>query len=368
MDEVDFVVDWLLGQSFTTGKTGGLALTTSPPYPSNVFEIRRNGPGFPVPLYEGTGFDTGTGERPSSALAKSSYESGPPESKVVLITFGQGGKNILQLSALPASEHMETSQAFINWCVANGKTCRFRNLHYMEGEASHQDGLSIPQYNAAQLALYNYFNDNIQAKMSAAGMPQGPIRMVQNQMDAWTNASGKPRIGLAQLNASRIFDWYTLVGSHCDLPRSDGPHLTNWGYRYLGERHHRATQPGHKPVAPYRITRSGLIVSISCYGVEALEINTSLGAVQNYNIRTHDTADPYDLSTSSVSINSVAVSGLDIVLGLSAEPAGDLWLSNGWIDQQSNIRDSDPFVSSYDGTPLPGWLCHFRDPIGLDLS
>lgn len=370
----------LLGQSYTTAVDGSPALSTVAPYPGELLEVYRASaapsPGQPVDLHENHNFDKqSNSERPSTALGKAIYESGVPRN-VVLTTYGEGGTTIQELTNDGAAdEHLTRFSDFVDWCVANSHTCEMLTLFYEQGERDQRVGTTPATYNTRQLALYNKINDGVQAIMTAASMSQGDIRMIQTQMDGWTEYPQEglwPRIGLAQLSAHRTYSWFTLVGSRAHLLRNpaDDLHLQNTSYRHLGEMCGRAEADADwEPAHPWSITRDGVFVSIRVHTrVWPLVFDTTHGLVTNYNLRYHDSADPSVTTTPSAHIVNVSLAGDTITLELNAVPTADPgYISHGWIDRTANIRDSDTFVSEYDAEPLANWLTHFYDPIGLDL-
>lgn len=355
------------GQSYTNGARGDPALSTTPLYPDNCFQVLGSADatlegityGSLTPLYEGESWDTEFTdvERPSSCLGYRLYEAGDPERIVVVATRGKGGARVAEIDKGEAvyNDHISRVQACVN---ENGAT-RVWAVHYMQGEGDQAAGTTVATYLSQLGQLRNDYNADCKA---ITGQTED-IPFIQDQMDGWTEYDDLwPRIGLAQLKAHRDFSWHTLVGPRYHLERAnDGLHLINTSYQTLAAMHAKVgaiVKAGGtwEPVHPHTITRTGRFVEVKFHVPTGPLVfdTTTVAAVANMGFSFHDTADVSSEGPHSASIIGVEITAADTVtLELDEEPSGG-FIAYGRTDRHGNLRDSDS---------LQNWGCHFYDPI-----
>ncbi|WP_411034542.1 hypothetical protein [Shinella sp. BYT-45] len=362
-----------IGQSLAEG--GDVAITTTPPFPSNALKFA-NGPvgkqsevltGPLVPLAEAVN------ETISTGMARNILAD---ELDRTLVMAGQawGGKTYAELKKGAADGVYEKviAQAVYLAGLPGGAHCRAVNV--IHGEA---DGLiSNVNYDADLREWLDDLNEDIRGALDQSDR----IVMLTCQT---SSAAGYRSIGVRdtfttpflQLKASEENDDIFLVGPKYHLTYLDHSHIDAastrlWG-EYYGKVYRRVVIEGEdwRPLSPATITVDGSDVVIDCHvPVAPIVIDTTA------------VTDPGNLGfnlldAGGATITGVSVTGpAQITVALSAPPQTGWRLSyafhNGAASAGSNsgpttgcrgcIRDSDPTLSAYTVAPLRNWLVAFQ--------
>ena len=165
------------------------------------------------------------------------------------------------------------------------------------------------------------------------------------------------------------------------FPYADGIHLTNAGYRRLGEYAglwaYRAIVQGYRwsGLPPRRITRDGAVITCQFWvqpGRSLVIDTTTLSSKGN-----GKGFEFTDNSGNTPAISSVSVSGDAALITLASTPTGGnqrlqnaygatLNAGGGTSGQaHTNIRDDDPALGPYSGAHMYNWAHMFDEPIGF---
>jgi len=257
--------------------------------------------------------------------------------------------------------------------VAAGKSYVVRAVTNVHGESDHVAANAA--YEANLIEWQNDYETDVKAVTGQAE----PVPMLQTQISSWTRFnSTTSMIPGAQLAAHVDSGGkVVLVGAKYHLPYvSDGVHLTNEGYRHMGEDYakvyRRVILEGKpwEPVHPKTVTRAGAVVTVTMFVPSPpLVLDTTL--VTDPGKFGFEWADD---GPSTPTVASVAVTGPDtVVVTLSAVPTaahprlryaytGVLGaLAGPTTGPRGNLRDSDA-TPSRGGYPLYNWCVHFEAP------
>jgi hypothetical protein len=255
--------------------------------------------------------------------------------------------------------------------VAAGKTYVVRAVTNVHGESDH-----VAQ-NAAYEANLVQWQSDYETDVKAVTGQTETVPMLQTQISSWTRFNtATSQIPGAQLaahvdSAGKV----VLVGAKYHLPYvADGVHLTNEGYRHMGEDYakvyRRVILEGKpwEPVRPETVTRVGAVVTVKMFVPSPpLVLDTTL--VTDPGKFGFEWADD---GPSTPAVASVAVTAPDtVVVTLSAVPAGAHprlryaytgtvgALAGPTTGPRGNLRDSDA-TPSRGGYPLYNWSVHFE--------
>jgi hypothetical protein len=372
------------GQSLSVGAIGSPALSTSQPYDNKMFNtgVISGGAGLTsfVPLVEASV------ETMSSAFAnlvtkdaRATLLVGQPAGKtshdLLVSAHGIGGQpySALKKGGTEAAyaNGMAQAKAGHDLAVAAMKSYVVRAVTNVHGESDSQLD------NAAYEANLIEWQKDYETDVKKITGQSDPIPMFHSQISSWTRLAGNPPTSIipsAQL-ASHVNapGKVILVGAKYHLPYvADGVHLTNEGYRHMGEDYakvyRRVILEGKpwEPVRPKSITRVGAVVTVKMHvPAPPLVIDTSIVKDPgNYGFEwiSGDPAPP--------SITSVAVTAPDtVVITLSATPTPGSRLRYAFTGTpgalggpmtgpRGNLRDSDATPSA-NGYQLFNWCVHF---------
>jgi hypothetical protein len=255
----------------------------------------------------------------------------------------------------------------------NGQSYVVRAVTTVHGEADHMG--HNPRYEANVIGWQADYEDDVHR---LTGQTE-PVPMFETQMSAATSlGSTSSAIPLMQLAAHvHAPGKVVLVGPKYHLPYSDGLHLTNDGYRHMGEdyakvyRHVILEGKTWEPLRPKAITRDGDTIEIVFFVPSPpLVLDTKLVKDPGSYGFTYG-----DDSPKPPHVVSVTIAGDDRVrIRLSAEPTGAnrrlryaMFGTSGnsagpWLGARGNLRDSDATVSRY-GFPLYDWCVHFDEAV-----
>jgi carbohydrate esterase-like sialic acid-specific acetylesterase len=385
------------GQSLATGVSGAPPLTRTQPYDNKMFVTgvlagSEGLDGF-VPLVEGERIPKAKYpvETMSSAFAnlvtmmarEDLFVDLPPEraSHDLLVSLhGTGAKrySALKKGTPPYATGMAQVAAARDVARRAGQSYVVRAVTNVHGESDHMDGTTGRQY---QEDLLEWQADYERDVAALTGQTE-PVPMFQSQISTWTRMIGKTatsEIPQAQLGAHvASAGKVVLVGPKYHLMYSrDGVHLTNEGYRHMGEDYAKAYRrvilEGRpwEPVRPVSIARAGATVTVK-FAVPSPPIVLDTTIVSDPGNRGFEYA---DAGPNTPTISSVTVTGPDTVaITLSAEPTaagGRLRYAHTGVPgtaggrtsgPRGNLRDSDSTRSRY-GNPLYNWCVHFDERI-----
>jgi hypothetical protein len=376
------------GQSLSVGALGTPTLSASQPYDNLTFVtgVISGGSGLTsfVPLVEGTV------ETMSSAFAnlvtknaRSTILVGQPAGQtshdLLVSVHGIGGQPYSALKkggTEPAyANGMAQAKAGHDLAVAANKSYVVRAVTNVHGESDSQ--LDNAGYEANLIEWQSDYETDVK---KITGQTE-PVPMFHTQISSWTRLAGNPTTSIipsAQLAAHvHAPGKVILVGAKYHLPYvADGVHLTNEGYRHMGEDYakvyRRVILEGKpwEPVSPKTITRVGMVVTVKMHvPVPPLVIDTSIVKDPgNYGFEWADGG------PAPPSITSVAVTGPDtVVITLSSPPSGakprlryaftgvPAALGGPQTGPRGNLRDSDK-TPSPNGYALHNWCVHFDVP------
>ena len=381
------------GQSLSVGATGTPPLSTSQPFGNLMFT---NGviPGPTnltafAPLIEGR---VPNGNNPDvetmsaglanlvTKMARDELLVGQPADKtshdLLVSVHGIGGTAYSGLkkgtSAFAAG--MAQAKAGFELAKALGKSYVVRAVTTVHGETDHVQ--NNPAYESNLLEWQAAYEKDVKALTGQADA----IPLLQTQMSSWTRYnSTTSAIPDAQLAAHvNSGGKVVLVGPKYHLPYSpDGVHLTNEGYRHMGEDYAKAYRrivlEGRRwdPVRPLSIARAGAVITVK-FVVPAPPLVLDEVLVSNPGRFGFEIA---QVGAPPPAIASVAVTAPDTVtITLAAEPTGSqrrlryafpapAQASAGpTTGARGNLRDSDATPSRH-GYSLYNWCVHFDEAL-----
>jgi len=365
------------GQSLSVGVCGAPALTTAQPFHNLMLE-----PGVMrgdarsrrfVPLVEG---DVPV-ETMSSAFANLvSSLDGERRHDLLVSVHGASGTAYegLKRGTPPYDSGMEQVRAARDLARAANLSYVVRAVTNVHGESDH-----ITR-NAAYAADLATWQEDYERDVRELTGQAEPVPMFITQMSSWTMyETTKSAIPFAQLAAhvdspGKVI----LVGPRYHLRYAeDGVHLTNEGYRHMGEDYAKAYrrvvlegQPW-EPLRPRRLRREGAVITVDFHvPAPPLVLDTKL------------VSDPgrygfsyTDESAAPPAIANVAVTGPDTVaVTLASTPTGvhgrlryaftaPVGAHGGpRSGPRGNLRDSDA-TPSRSGEALYDWCVHFDEPV-----
>jgi hypothetical protein len=372
------------GQSLSVGSQGVPALSAMQPYDNLRFVtgVIAGGAGLTsfVPLTEGTT------ETLSSAfanlvtkMARDVVLVGQPAGKtshdLLVSAHGLGGKPYSDLKkngALAAyANGMAQAQAGHDLALAAGKTHVIRAVTNVHGESDHNKG------NVNYATDLVEWQSDYEADARAITGQTEPVPMLHTQFSSWTKLAGgltTSAVCAAQLAAhvdapGKVI----LVGAKYHLPyAADGVHLTNEGYRHMGEDYakvyRRVILEGKtwEPVRPKTVARAGAVVTLKMH-VPAPPLVLDTALVSDPGSMGFEWTDDGPVVPT---IASVAVIAPDtVVVTLSGAPNANGRIRYAFTGvagakggpttgPRGNLRDSDK-TPSRDGYALYNWAVHF---------
>jgi hypothetical protein len=365
------------GQSLSVGSCGAPALSTRQPYANlmlepDVLNGGRHSTRF-VPLLE-TNVET-----MSSAFAnlvtRMAEEDGSRHDLLVSVHGINGFPYSTLKKGTAAYEHgMAQVRTARELASAARKSYVVRAVTNVHGESDHIEGNADYRSNLLDWQR-DYEND-----VRAATGQKDPVPMFITQMSTWTMyGSATSAIPVAQLEGHLAAPGKViLVGPKYHLPYApDGVHLTNEGYRHMGEdyakAYRRVVLEGRtwEPVRPKQITRSDAVLTV-VFHVPSPPLVFDTARVSNpgaYGFRYVDD------SGAPPAIAHAAVTAPDTVtIWLAAPPTGaNARLHYAFTGTagarggptsgaRGNLRDSDT-TPSRSGNALYNWCVHFDEAV-----
>lgn len=380
------------GQSLSVGAVGSPPLSNTQPYANLTFPtgVMSGAVGLTsfVPLVEGDVI-AGTNvpvETMSSAfanlvtkMAREELLTGEPPGRtshdLLVSVHGVGGTAYagLKKGTIPYATGIAQAMAGRDVAAAANKSFVVRAVTTVHGESDHV--AQNANYQADLLA----WQADYEADVKALTNQTEPVPLFQTQMSSWTKyGQATSAIPAMQLGAHVAAPGKViLVGPKYHLPYApDGVHLTNEGYRHMGEdyakvyRHVVLEGRTWEPVRPKTVSRVGALVTIVFHvPVPPLVLDTA--AVENPGAFGFEFKD----EVASVGVTSVQVVAPDTVtLTLASVPKGQLGRvryaftgtatasAGSKTGPRGNLRDSDPTASRL-GYFLYNWCIHFDAPV-----
>jgi hypothetical protein len=373
------------GQSLSVGSAGAPALSIAQPYGNAMFSVGvlAGGTGLTsfAPLVEGSVETMSSGL--ANFVSKMAVEelllgrpAGPERSHDILVSVhGVGGTAYVGLKKGTAAfaNGIAQAKAGHDLTAALGYTHTVRVVTTVHGESDHVAS------NAAYEANLVEWQHDYETDVKAVTGQVGTLPFLQTQMSSWTKygqaTSAIPEAQLAAHvnNPGKI----VLVGPKYDLEyAADGVHLTNLGYRHMGEQYAKAyrrvvlEKRAWEPLRPIQITRVGAVITVK-FVVPAPPLVLDTKLVSNpghYGFEYRD-------DTAPPAIASVALAGPDTVtITLAAAPTGaNKHLRYAFLGvpgasagpttgPRGNLRDADA-TASPNGYKLYNWCVHFDEAV-----
>jgi hypothetical protein len=371
----------IIGQSFALGYDGNPALTTSQPY-NNLKLNPTNSAVTPLIEDENLPNDNVNAvvESPASALGNT----------LTALSPGQSYRTLVSKSAVPGAAYSAMSKGTSTYNNSLAQITAGRSL--IEAQGYEHRVVAIANLhgpadilNAASYEGYlDEWQQDYQADIFAITGQTGTLPMFIDQSSNFTayNYSSTPLV-TAQLSAAENNPDIYMVGPKYQFTytSSDGIHLLNAGYRWLGEYYAKAikrvVQDGETTTAlmPETIVRNGNVISVKFDVPEPPIVIDTTNVLQQT-----DYGFEYADSGASADIDSVSIESDSIVrISLDTTPTGNnqrlRYAYTGTPgafpgaqqagSARGNIRDSDSTPSLY-GNNLYNWLVHFDKQITVD--
>jgi hypothetical protein len=242
-----------------------------------------------------------------------------------------------------------------------GWQTRVAALFITHGTADRTDGTNATSYSVGLLNLMSNYDTDLRY---VTGQEE-PVRFFIDQLAPARNDGLQGVIPEAQISAANSYDYAYVTGPKYQYPYVDDVHLTDVGYRRLGELHgfilNKVLHNGvdWKPLQPSNISRDGTVITVDFdvpYEPIVLD-DTTLGAATDYGFSVYDDA-------VKMTISSVVVTGASqIQITVSTAPTGAeqrLKFVEGDVGYLvGNVRDSMALQTLYDSTNLYNWLVCF---------
>ncbi len=373
------------GQSLSVGTAGAPALSKTQPHDNKMFVtgVRAGGSGLTslVPLVEAGSETMSTGMATLiTSLAETDTLAGEPPPKnthrLLVSCHGIGGTAYVGLKKGTAafSNGMAQVTAGQTLSKAAGMTYVVRAVTNVHGESDHTSKNTQYEQNLVE------WQKDYETDVTAITGQKVPIPMLHTQMSSWTKyGQATSVIPAAQLTASvKSNGKIVMVGPKYFLAYApDGVHLSNAGYRRMGEYYAKAYRrvvlegKAWEPLRPKTITRTANVIRV-VFQVPSppLAFDTTLvSAIANQGF------EYTDASGTPPKITKVSLDGANAVkIELEAAPtAGGQRLRYAYTGvaraaagptsgPRGNLRDSD-VTPSENNEPLYNWAVHFDEPI-----
>lgn len=341
----------IAGQSLAIGTEGDPALSTAQPYDNIMFA---GGVANPISLASFTDLVEASVETLGSGMANL-ITSLAGTHKALVSAHAAGGTNYDGLKKGTSVYNAGQAQvsAGIDLAADAEESYGVRAVVVVHGE---QDGNeSSTTYDDDVLE----WQTDYEADINALTGQTGALPMLHTQMSAIAGSD----IPLAQLrahiaNPGRV----VLVGPKYHLPTVDGSHLTNHGYRQLGEEYakvyHRVVNQRAvwEPLRPRTVSIAGAVITIVFrVPVAPLVFDTTIVAAVD------DMGFAWSGAETITDVSLVGDDTVEITLSGAPGSPGQITYAQG-LDIAGNLRDSDatPSLNGYD---LYNWCVHFSETV-----
>jgi len=254
------------GQSLSIGVEGDPALTTTQPFANKMFDqgILAFSPSSLVDLIEGEvpAEETGWAAAANLITQLADDELGVTHN---LLVAAHGGGGAPYASLKRGSENYEIGMAQVTAAVAAPGTVAGRAVFVVHGETDGANG--SPTYAADQTEWQRDYDADVRA---ITGQSE-PVVMFVTQTSSWTKMAAEAtslvamdQLASAVASGGRI----VMVGPKYHLEYADGIHLTNHGYRRMGEYYAKAYRRvilqgrAWEPVRPTSAIRTGAVIDV----------------------------------------------------------------------------------------------------------
>ncbi len=262
--------------------------------------------------------------------------------------------------------HMAAIDTIITAATATGKVAQVPFLTWQQGETD----IGSSTYKADLISLKNSYNTQALARTKQPNR----FPVIYTQL-AGHNSGSVPQVGRAQWEAFQDDGELILACPQYAFPYADGTHLTNAGYKWLGQMLGKIAYlvgvmgKPWKPLHPLSAkARTGNVVTLKMHvpsGSLVLD-TTTIPAAAQMGFRVFDAA-------GEPAINSVSIINRDTVrLVLSRALSGAATVEYAWRDDpvnggqgnyagtgvhaiRGNIRDSDASKAAYTDAAYPLW-------------
>lgn len=364
------------GQSLADGTGGVPALSTTQPYDNRMFAtgVRAGGTNLTafLPLVEET--QETLASSLANFIAKGARATGASHDMLVSIhAVGGAPYRLVKKGTAPYAVSLAQVAAARSVARESGLAHDVTAVASADGGGDHVDKNT---HLATDLAEWQR---DLETDIKAITGQTTPVPLFNTQYSSWTEYAPTSPVPLAQLrahvdNPGKVI----VVGPRYALPYgSDGVHLTNEGYRLMGEQYAKAyrrvvVEKGTwEPLRPDVITRAGAVITVRFLVPAPPLVFDTILATDPGNLG----FEYADEGPTTPVIASVALAGPDTVtITLSAEPSGGnrriryaftgVQGAKGGLrtGARGNLRDSDAMVSRY-GYPLFDWCVHFDEPV-----
>lgn len=363
------------GQSLSTGTGGRPVLSTAQPFDALMFAAGVR-PGADAGLDELAPLVESGQETMSTSFAALVHDLGGDRHRMLVSCHGVGG---IAYSGL--KKGTPAYARGLDQVAAGARLARARGLAYVVRAVTNVHGETDHVLKNADYAkdLAEWQADYERDVRAVTGQAE-PIPMLHTQVSSWTKfgqaSSGIPQAQLAASVASG--GKLVLVGPKYHLAYAkDGIHLSNEGYRAMGEMYakvyRRVILEGKpwEPLRPVSATLAGDTIRVVFHvPTPPLALDTDrVARAESYGFEyTDDSAAP-------PAIAAVALDGPDAVkIRLAAAPTGAhrrvRYAFTGTPNAKGgpregprgNLRDSDDTPSRL-GVPLHDWAVHFDEPV-----
>jgi len=343
------------GQSLALGTYGSPVLSETQPYNNKMFSVPCN----PLTLTSLNDLIEDTQESMSSGLSNFVTSLAPTHDALVSVSaLGGTDYNGLKKGTTAYDDAIDQVTAGLARAGELEVTYGVTAITVVHGEADGQLDPPTPNYDD----MVTEWQADYQADIQAITGQTETIPLFHTQMSALTDSD----IPLAQLRAhisapGRVI----LVGPKYHFPNVDGSHLTNHGYRQLGEYHakvyHKVIVLGEvwQPLRPRNVSIAGAVITIQFYVPEPpLVLDTDLvDPATNYGF-IWDGGGEAITSVDIVSDDTVTIT-LD---GTPAAPGQIKYAQQPAATNAGNLRDSDA-TESLHGYALYNWCVHFSETV-----
>ncbi|MBF0430685.1 MAG: T9SS type A sorting domain-containing protein [Fibrobacteria bacterium] len=373
------------GQSLSVGYGGAPALSLTQPFNnlmlSRSLEL--------VPLIEGTNNNNGV---PASTLA---WPYGPTvethlsslgnslhtlNTSFQYIVTGHGIGGLGYQDIKKGTDWYNLGMSQVNSAMqavrTAGSTYLVEGISLIHGETDHFEKSTSYLQNIIQFQQ-DYETD---IKSHTGQIQNVPMFICQmSSQSIFENNWAVSRIPYDQLKAAEENPNFYLVTPKYFFAYSDGLHLTNHGYRLLGEYYAKAMhrvlreKKEWKPLMPISVIQhaDSIVLELNPVGSLVFDNVYQAGTLP---MRPFKGFEYFD-SSQSTDIKSVAIKGKYIIITLTKAPEANnkrlryAYSAYDFVDAatdnaaRGNVHDSDSLKGYYTQKPLYNWLVHFDKPL-----
>lgn len=364
------------GQSLASGTLGSPALSSSQPYANRMFDsgVLAEAPRITtfVPLIEQS---VETMSSSFANLVTKLARDGGGSHDLLVSAYALGGAPYASMKKGTPAYDVTIAQAKAGLAIARAEGIAYDVTAITSADGG-GDHVAKNTHLADDLAQWQ---QDFESDIRALSGQTSPIPLFNTQYSSWTEYDPTSPIPIAQLRAHVEHPGKVIVvgARYPFLYGPDGVHLTNEGYRMMGEYYARAyrrvvVEHGTwEPLRPKAVTRAGAVITVRFLVPAPPLVLDTTRASDPGNMGFEYTDD----GPSTPTITAVAVTGADTVtVTLSAEPAGGnrriryaytgiqgahAGLQTG---ARGNLRDSDA-TPSRNGYSLFDWCVHFDEAV-----